>query len=223
MKKDGTNTLDNFWCSKRFDQQYCRIRKALEDSVHRQLMSDVPYGSCFQGSRSSIISAIARKFSAMRIESQDLKEAWCRVFILSLWVLKVHRSGCCTESCRSHWHSSPRSGIFNSGGLVPYLMWSTPWDIRCDDGSGINTDVSSCQSNKSWGWKWYFRVKGRWNIRRLSIFSQSARCKSFHEETVRKLNKLHLYDCLRANKSLAAWGIEGRVPFWQEFLEVACN
>ena len=46
--------------------------------------------------------------------------------------------------------------------------------------------------------------------------------RAFHEETVRKLSKLYLYDCLRANKSLAAWGVEGRVPFLdKEFLDVA--
>lgn len=53
-------------------------------------------------------------------------------------------------------------------------------------------------------------------------FHKAPDAKAFHEETVRKLSKLHLYDCLRANKSLAAWGIEGRVPFLdKEFLEVA--
>ena len=53
-------------------------------------------------------------------------------------------------------------------------------------------------------------------------FHKAPDAKAFHEETVRKLGKLYLYDCLRANKSLAAWGIEGRVPFLdKEFLDVA--
>ena len=53
-------------------------------------------------------------------------------------------------------------------------------------------------------------------------FHKAHNAKEFHQETVRKLNKLHMYDCLRANKSLAAWGIEGRVPFLdKEFMDVA--
>ena len=53
-------------------------------------------------------------------------------------------------------------------------------------------------------------------------FHKAPNAKEFHKETVRKLDKLHQYDCLRANKSLAAWGIEGRVPFLdKEFMDVA--
>ena len=53
-------------------------------------------------------------------------------------------------------------------------------------------------------------------------FHKAPSAQAFHEETVRKLGKLHLYDCLRANKSLSAWGVEGRVPFLdKEFLDVA--
>ena len=55
-------------------------------------------------------------------------------------------------------------------------------------------------------------------------FHKAPSPEEFHNETVRKLNKLHQYDCLRANKSLAAWGIEGRVPFLdRQFMEVAMN
>jgi len=48
--------------------------------------------------------------------------------------------------------------------------------------------------------------------------------KAFHEETVRRVKNLHLADCLRANKSTSAWGVEARVPFLdKQFLEVAMN
>lgn len=53
-------------------------------------------------------------------------------------------------------------------------------------------------------------------------FHKAPDAKAFHEETVRKLSKLYMYDCLRANKSLCAWGVEGRVPFLdKEFLDIA--
>ena len=53
-------------------------------------------------------------------------------------------------------------------------------------------------------------------------FHKAPDARAFHEETVRKLSKLHLYDCLRANKALSAWGVEGRVPFLDTaFLDVA--
>jgi len=55
-------------------------------------------------------------------------------------------------------------------------------------------------------------------------FHKAPNSEEFHKETVRKLHKLHMYDCLRANKSLAAWGVEGRVPFLDiEFMDVAMN
>ena len=55
-------------------------------------------------------------------------------------------------------------------------------------------------------------------------FHKAPNSKEFHEETIRKLNKLHLYDCLRANKSLSAWGVEGRVPFLdKDFLDYSMN
>ena len=55
-------------------------------------------------------------------------------------------------------------------------------------------------------------------------FHKAPNDREFHEETLRKINKLHLYDCLRANKSLSAWGVEGRVPFLDvDFLDYAMN
>jgi asparagine synthase (glutamine-hydrolysing) len=53
-------------------------------------------------------------------------------------------------------------------------------------------------------------------------FHKAPNAEEFHKESVRKVSRLNMYDCLRANKSLAAWGVEGRVPFLdKEFMDVA--
>jgi len=53
-------------------------------------------------------------------------------------------------------------------------------------------------------------------------FHKAPDAREFHQELVRKLDALHNYDCLRANKSMMAWGVEPRVPFLdREFLDVA--
>lgn len=44
-------------------------------------------------------------------------------------------------------------------------------------------------------------------------FHKAPNAKELHEETVRKLLALHMYDCARANKAMSAWGVEARVPF----------
>ncbi len=55
-------------------------------------------------------------------------------------------------------------------------------------------------------------------------FHKAPNGKELHEETVRKIQKLHLYDCARANKASAAWGVEVRVPFLdREFLDLAMS
>ncbi len=67
--EDFENVKDN-------ETSIAAIRKGLEDAVHRQMMSDVPYGVLLSGGLdSSIIWAIAAKYAKKRIESGDEQEA----------------------------------------------------------------------------------------------------------------------------------------------------
>ena len=202
------------------------LRKSLEDAVHRQLMSDVPYGVLLSGGLdSSIISAIARKFSAMRIESQDLKEAWWPRLHSFAIGLKGSPDLAAAQKVADHIGTVHHEVVFSiQEGLdalsdviyhletydVTTVRASTPMYLlaRVIKSMGVKMVLSGEGADEIFGGYLYFH--------------KAPDAKSFHEETVRKLSKLHLYDCLRANKSLAAWGIEGRVPFLdKEFLEVA--
>jgi asparagine synthase (glutamine-hydrolysing) len=202
------------------------LRRALEDSVHRQLMSDVPYGVLLSGGLdSSIISAVARKFSAMRIESQDLKEAWWPRLHSFAVGLKGSPDLASAQKVADHIGTVHHEVVFSiQEGLdalsdviyhletydVTTVRASTPMYLlaRVIKSMGVKMVLSGEGADEIFGGYLYFH--------------KAPDAKSFHEETVRKLGKLHLYDCLRANKSLAAWGIEGRVPFLdKEFIEVA--
>jgi asparagine synthase (glutamine-hydrolysing) len=188
------------------------LRKALEDSVHRQLMSDVPYGVLLSGGLdSSIISAIARKFSAMRIESQDLKEAWWPRLHSFAVGLKGSPDLAAAQKVADHIGTVHHEVVFSIQEGLDALS-DVIYHIETYDVTTVRASTPMyllARVIKSMGVK-------------MVLSGEGADAQSFHEETVRKLNKLHLYDCLRANKSLAAWGIEGRVPFLdKEFLEVA--
>jgi asparagine synthase (glutamine-hydrolysing) len=204
------------------------LRKALEDAVHRQLMSDVPYGVLLSGGLdSSIVSAVARKFAAMRIETQDLKEAWWPRLHSFAVGLKDSPDLAAARTVADHIGTVHHEVIFSiQEGLdaisdviyhletydVTTVRASTPMYLlaRVIKSMGVKMVLSGEGADEIFGGYLYFH--------------KAPDAKSFHEETVRKLGKLYLYDCLRANKSLAAWGIEGRVPFLdKEFLDVAMN
>jgi asparagine synthase (glutamine-hydrolysing) len=229
---DGTDTkwYDPVW--KDYDT-VCKnsssipaLRKALEESVHRQLMSDVPYGVLLSGGLdSSIISAVARKYAAMRIESQDLKEAWWPRLHSFAVGLKGSPDLAAARLVAEHIGTVHHEVIFSiQEGLdalsdviyhletydITTVRASTPMYLlaRVIKSMGVKMVLSGEGADEIFGGYLYFH--------------KAPDARSFHEETVRKLGKLYLYDCLRANKSLAAWGIEGRVPFLdKEFLDVA--
>lgn len=203
-----------------------KLRKALEDAVHRQLMSDVPYGVLLSGGLdSSIISAITKKFAAKRIESDDTQQAWYpqlhsfAVGLLGSPDLAAARKA--AEHIGSVHHEinftiqegldAVRDVIYHLETYdVTTIRASTPMYLlaRVIKSMGIKMVLSGEGADELFGGYLYFH--------------KAPNPQAFHEETVRKLNKLHLYDCLRANKSLAAWGIEGRVPFLdKEFMDVA--
>ena len=202
------------------------LHDALSDAVHRQLMSDVPYGVLLSGGLdSSITSALAKKFSSKRVESNDTQSAWWP----QLHSFSVGLEGSpdleAARKVSEHIGSIHHEVIFTiQEGLdairdviyhletydITTVRASTPMFLmaRSIKSHGIKMVLSGEGADELFGGYLYFH--------------KAPSAEEFHKETVRKLDKLHQYDCLRANKSLAAWGIEGRVPFLdKEFIDVA--
>ena len=202
------------------------LRKALEEAVHRQLMSDVPYGVLLSGGLdSSIISAITKKYAANRIESNDTQQAWypqLHSFAVGLvgspdlaaaQVVAKH-----IGSVHHEINFTVQEGLDAIRDVIYHLETYDVTTIRASTPMYLLARVI-----KSMGIKMVLSGEGADEIfGGYLYFHKAPNPQAFHEETIRKLSKLHLYDCLRANKSLAAWGIEGRVPFLdKEFMDVA--
>ncbi|WP_025742688.1 asparagine synthase B [Aquimarina pacifica] len=202
------------------------LRDALEAAVHRQLMSDVPYGVLLSGGLdSSVTSAIAKKYAEKRIESGDTKDAW--------WP-KLHSFSVGLEGSPD---LAAAQKVADHIGTVHHEIKFTiqeGLDAIKDVVYNLETyDITTIRAStpmylmarviKSMGVKMVLSGEGADEIfGGYLYFHKAPNAQEFHEETVRKLSKLHMYDCLRANKSLAAWGIEGRVPFLdKEFMDVA--
>lgn len=202
------------------------LRAALEAAVHRQLMSDVPYGVLLSGGLdSSVIAAITKKFASKRIESGDQEEAWYPQLHSFAVGLKGAPDLIAAQKAADHIGTIHHEVNFTiQEGLdairdviyhletydVTTIRASTPMYLlaRVIKSMGIKMVLSGEGSDELFGGYLYFH--------------KAPNPQEFHEETVRKLKKLYLYDCLRANKSLAAWGVEGRVPFLdKEFMDIA--
>lgn len=202
------------------------LRTALESAVHRQLMSDVPYGVLLSGGLdSSIISAIARKYAAHRIETNDEKDAWWPTLHSFAVGLVGSPDLTAAKKVAEHIgtvhheiHFTVQEGLDALRDVVYFLETYDVTTIRASTPMYLMARVI-----KSMGVKMVLSGEGADEIfGGYLYFHKAPNAKEFHEETIRKLNKLYLYDCLRANKSLAAWGVEGRVPFLdKEFMDVA--
>ena len=202
------------------------IRQALRSAVKRQLMSDVPYGVLLSGGLdSSVVSAIAERFSENRIEDDDKSRAWwprlhsfavglkgapdlAKARIVADHIGTVHHEINYTiqeglDAIRDVIYFIETYDVTTVRASVPmYLL------ARVIKSMGIKMVLSGEGADEIFGGYLYFH--------------RAPSAREFHEETVRKLSKLYMYDCLRANKSLSAWGVEGRVPFLdKEFLDVA--
>src|SRR5574343_1409881 len=202
------------------------IRKALEAAVHRQLMSDVPYGVLLSGGLdSSITSAIAKKFAQKRIESGDTVDAWYPQLHSFAVGLEGSPDLAAARKVADHLGTihheikftiqegldAVRDVIYNIETYdVTTIRASTPMYLmaRVIKSMGIKMVLSGEGSDEVFGGYLYFH--------------KAPNAKELHEETVRKLQALHMFDCARANKAMSAWGVEARVPFRdREFLDVA--
>jgi len=202
------------------------LQTALEDAVHRQLMSDVPYGVLLSGGLdSSITSALAKKYSKNRVESNDVKSAWYPQLHSFAVGLKGSPDLIAAQKVADHIDSihheitfTVQEGLDAIKDVIYHLETYDVTTIRASTPMYLMARVI-----KSMGIKMVLSGEGADEIfGGYLYFHKAPDSKEFHEETVRKLDKLYQYDCLRANKSLAAWGIEGRVPFLdKEFIDVA--
>jgi len=202
------------------------IHDALEAAVHRQLMSDVPYGVLLSGGLdSSVTSAIAKKYAEKRIESDDKQDAWWPQLHSFSVGLKGSPDLAAAQLVADHIGTvhheiefTIQEGLDAIKDVIYYLETYDITTIRAATPMYLLARVI-----KSMGVKMVLSGEGADELfGGYLYFHKAPNAREFHEETVRKLDKLHMYDCLRANKSLAAWGIEGRVPFLdKEFMDVA--
>jgi asparagine synthase (glutamine-hydrolysing) len=210
------------------DEPYdpAKLRTALESAVHRQLMSDVPYGVLISGGiDSSIIAAVAAKFSARRVDENDLAPAWwprLHSFAIGLEgapdLLPAKTVADHIGSVHHEIHFTVQEGLDALSDVIYQLESFDITSIRATTPMyllmrkirtmGIKMVLSGEGADEIFGGYLYFH--------------KAPNGRELHEETVRKLQKLHLYDCARANKASSAWGVEARVPFLdREFLDVA--
>ena len=205
------------------------VREALMDAVKRQLMSDVPYGVLLSGGLdSSVISAIAEKYSAMRIEDDSKTRAWwprLHSFAVGLkGAPDLDKARLVAEHIGTVHHEINYTIQEGLDALRDVIYYTETYDVTTIRAS--TPMYLLARVIKSMGIKMVLSGEGAYEIfGGYLYFHKAPSAQAFHEETVRKLSKLHLYDCLRANKSLSAWGVEGRVPcvpfLDKEFLDVA--
>lgn len=204
------------------------VREALEEAVRRQMMSDVPYGVLLSGGLdSSIIAATAARFAAGRVEDEGRSAAWwprLHTFAIGLEgapdLAPAREVAEHVGSVHHEFHFTVQEGLDALSDVVHHLETYDVTTVRAATpmylmarrirAMGIKMVLSGEGSDEIFGGYLYFH--------------RAPDPRSFHDETVRKLDRLHLYDCLRANKAMAAWGIEARVPFLDtEFLDVAMS
>ena len=205
-----------------------KVRNGLESAVKQQLMSDVPYGVLLSGGLdSSIIAAITQIFSKKRIESDSKEAAWwpqLHSFAIGLEgspdLIAAQKAADYIGTVHHEVHFTIQEALDALPDVIYHIETydittvraSTPMYLlaRVIKSMGIKMVLSGEGSDELFGGYLYFH--------------KAPDAKEFHEELVRKMSKLHLYDCLRANKSLMAWGVEGRVPFLdKEFIDIAMS
>jgi asparagine synthase (glutamine-hydrolysing) len=202
------------------------LRGTFEAAVHSQLMSDVPYGVLLSGGLdSSLVAAIAARYAAHRVEDEDRSKAWwprLHSFAIGLAespdLLAARTVADAIDSVHHEVVYTVQEGIDVLSDVIRHIETfdvttvraSTPMYLlaRYVKANGVKMVLSGEGSDEIFGGYLYFH--------------KAPSAEEFHAETVRKLDSLHRFDCLRANKSMAAWGVEARVPFLDRgFLDVA--
>jgi asparagine synthase (glutamine-hydrolyzing) len=204
------------------------VREGLEAAVKRQLMCDVPYGVLLSGGLdSSVTSAIAMKYSKKRVESDDKHDAWwpsLHSFAVGLKgapdLEKAREVARFIGTIHHEVNYTVQEGLDAIRDVIYFIETYDVTTVRASTPMYLLARVI-----KSMGIKMVLSGEGADEVfGGYLYFHKAPSAEEFHKETVRKIGKLYLYDCLRANKSLAAWGVEGRVPFLdKEFLDIAMS
>ena len=204
------------------------LRRRLEHAVERQLMSDVPYGVLLSGGLdSSVIAALAGRFSRRRVEAHGSEEAWwprLHSFAIGLEaspdLAAARVASQAIGSVHHELHFTVQEGIDALPEVIHHLETFDVTTVRASTPMYL-----MARKIKAMGVKMVLSGEGADEIfGGYLYFHKAPGPRELHEETVRKLDKLHKYDCLRANKSMAAWGVEARVPFLDvEFLASAMS
>ncbi len=202
------------------------LRTSLEQAVERQLMSDVPHGVLLSGGLdSSIITALAKRHKTTRIETRGRSEAWWpQVHSFSIGLdgspdlAAARRVAEELETIHHEFHFTVQDGIDALSDVIYHLETFDVTTVRASTPMYL-----MARRIKSMGIKMILSGEGADEVfGGYLYFHKAPNAREFHAETVRKLDLLHKYDCLRANKSMAAWGVEARVPFLdRQFLDVA--
>ena len=203
-----------------------KLKTAFENSVRSHMMTDVPYGLLLSGGLdSSLVSAIAKKYSAYRVEEKEKKVAWWPQIHSFAVGLKDSPDIKAAKQVAEHIGTVHHEVLFTIQEGIDALR-DVIYHIETYDVTTVRASTPMyllARVIKSMGIKMVLSGEGADEIfGGYLYFHKAPNPRAFHEETVRKLKKLHLYDCLRANKSLASWGVEARVPFLEkEFLDIA--
>ena len=202
------------------------LRDSMEAAVHRQLMSDVPYGVLLSGGLdSSVTSAVAKLYASRRVEDNDQKEAWwpqLHSFVIGLEgspdLIAARKVAEHIGTVHHEINYTIQEGLDAIKDVIYHLETYDVTTVRAATPMYLLARVI-----KSMGIKMVLTGEGADEIFGVYLyFHKAPNAEEFHKETLRKLSKLNLYDCLRANKALAAWGVEGRVPFLdKDFMDVA--
>lgn len=211
-----------------YEESVAAVHDALEETVKRQLMSDVPYGVLLSGGLdSSVTSAVAKKFASHRIETDSTEKAWwprLHSFAVGLkGAPDLAKAKVVADHIGTVHHEinyTVQEGIDAIRDVIYFIETYDVTTVRASTPMYLLARVI-----KSMGIKMVLSGEGADEVfGGYLYFHKAPDAKEFHEETVRKLGKLYQYDCLRANKSLSAWGVEGRVPFLdKEFLDIAMS
>ena len=208
------------------DVASAELREAFEAAVHRQLMTDVPYGVLLSGGLdSSLVAAVAARYARHRIEDGDKTEAWWpRLHSFAIGLKgspDLAAAKIAAEALGTVHHGFEYTFEEGLDALPEVIRHIETYDVTTIRAStpmfllarrikamGVKMVLSGEGSDEVFGGYLYFH--------------KAPDAREFHEELIRKLDALNNFDCLRANKSMMAWGVEPRVPFLdREFLDVA--